>query len=214
MTGVYSVIQKKGKKLLMDKKNFKNNDGFTLIELIIVVSILAILIGILAPQYTKYVEKSRQTMDLANAREIQKQLDLALSLDDIRIPSTHNDYYGIWVMICKKGSNDYAPTPYHGKNFEGIWCGADNGVVIDGVTCTNASDPNPQLKSLLEKAGISSKSFRTYSSTGWDWIIIQVGYRKNGDPFSRIYSGFKDQNGSINQTQGQTNIEKLLYGNS
>ena len=35
-----------------------NNKGFSLVELIIVVAIMAILIGVLAPQYIKYVEKS------------------------------------------------------------------------------------------------------------------------------------------------------------
>ena len=41
-----------------------NNKGFSLMELIIVVAIMAVLIGVLAPQYLKYVEKSRQSADL------------------------------------------------------------------------------------------------------------------------------------------------------
>ena len=41
----------------------KNNRGFSLIELIIVVAIMAVLIGTLAPQYIKYVERSRTVTD-------------------------------------------------------------------------------------------------------------------------------------------------------
>lgn len=43
-----------------------NNKGFSLVELIIVVAIMAVLIGVLAPQYLKYVEKSRESADLDN----------------------------------------------------------------------------------------------------------------------------------------------------
>lgn len=54
----------------------KRNRGFTLIELIIVVSILAILVGLLAPQYTKYVEKSRRAACDANIETLEREYQI------------------------------------------------------------------------------------------------------------------------------------------
>ena len=57
------------------KRNIKEkkNKSFTLIELVIVV---AILVGILAPQYTKYVEKSRKAADASNMDELVKAIEV------------------------------------------------------------------------------------------------------------------------------------------
>ena len=48
----------------MLKKSKESVQGFTLVELIIIVAILGVLVAILAPAYTKYIEKSREATDL------------------------------------------------------------------------------------------------------------------------------------------------------
>lgn len=52
------------------KQKSLNNKGFSLVELIIVIAIMAVLIGVLAPQYIKYVEKSRESADVDNAQAV------------------------------------------------------------------------------------------------------------------------------------------------
>ena len=64
----------------------KNNKGFTLVELVIAIAILAILVGLLAPQYTKYVEKSRKTADVNNLEEIVKEIKVVASDSTYAIP--------------------------------------------------------------------------------------------------------------------------------
>ena len=53
-----------------------NNKGFSLVELIIVIAIMAILIVVLAPQYLKYVERSRNSTDMQNITEITSAIQI------------------------------------------------------------------------------------------------------------------------------------------
>lgn len=52
-----------------------NNSGFSLVELIIVIAIMAVLIGVLAPQFIKYVESSRQSTDMQNVQELKTAIE-------------------------------------------------------------------------------------------------------------------------------------------
>lgn len=60
----------------------KNNKGFSLVELIIVIAIMAILAGALAPALIKYINKSRQSTDIQNADTLRTAVQTALSNPD------------------------------------------------------------------------------------------------------------------------------------
>ena len=57
--------------------NKKNNKGFSLIELIVVVAIMAVLVGVLAPTYLKYVEKTRVQKDVSAVGEFVQAIKVA-----------------------------------------------------------------------------------------------------------------------------------------
>ena len=54
------------------RKGMKDNKGFSLVELIIVIAIMAVLIGVLAPVFIKYVEQSRRSRDIQTAAQIRE----------------------------------------------------------------------------------------------------------------------------------------------
>lgn len=57
----------------------KNKKGFTLVELIIVIAIIAVLAAVLAPQYIRYLEKSRAATDENTVQEIQHNVEIAVA---------------------------------------------------------------------------------------------------------------------------------------
>lgn len=54
----------------------KDNKGFSLIELIIVIAIMAVLVVVLAPQFTKYIERGRKSTDVQSVAEIVTALEV------------------------------------------------------------------------------------------------------------------------------------------
>lgn len=95
------------------KAKLKSNNGFTLIEMLVVVALIAILLAIAVPMVNSSMEKAREATDAANERS-------ALGLAYVEIMSDKSDlmkngtmYY---VISNSKGTlSDTKPTAGYGK---------------------------------------------------------------------------------------------------
>lgn len=63
-----------------------SNKGFSLIELIVVIAIMAVLVGLLAPAYLKYVEKSRKTSDIQGIGQIMDAAEAVSTDEEYHVP--------------------------------------------------------------------------------------------------------------------------------
>ncbi|MBQ8247257.1 MAG: prepilin-type N-terminal cleavage/methylation domain-containing protein [Lachnospiraceae bacterium] len=80
----------------------RNNKGFSLVELIIVIAIMAILVGVMAPQLIKYIEKTNVSSDTQLCDTVKSAVTTA-----VMDPSVLNDSNsksrlaatGIWINV-------------------------------------------------------------------------------------------------------------------
>ena len=59
------------------------NKGFSLVELIVVIAIMAVLVGVLAPTLIRNVEKSRESSDLQTLDSVRGSVTTALSVEAV-----------------------------------------------------------------------------------------------------------------------------------
>ena len=71
----------------------KNNKGFSLVELIIVIAIMAILVGVMAPQLIKYIEKSKVSADTQAADSVHTAVLTAMMDPEIVNVSSYNSEF-------------------------------------------------------------------------------------------------------------------------
>ena len=64
-------------------KKKSNKKGFTIMEMLIVVAIIAVLAAIAIPTFNSALTKSKEAADVANVRAAYAQLQVAILTDDL-----------------------------------------------------------------------------------------------------------------------------------
>ena len=128
-----------------------NNKGFSLVELIIVIAIMAVLAGALAPALITYIEKSRISTDKQTADTIRSAIQAALA-DDTIYDATISD---------SDISGTYTPGT-----------GTTAGLSLTGVTDTSCKT---QVDDNVKPANVKIKSKKAWNETAYTVKITKDG---------------------------------------
>ena len=118
-----------------------NNKGFTLVELIIVIAIMVILVVVIAPQYTRFVNNSRVSGDVQTAQTMATAIDAAVAEGETPFSGSNVD----WAHVPGGNVTATPASKLNGYHFE-ITGTNDLGVSL--ITITDGTHtwecyPNP-----------------------------------------------------------------------
>src|SRR6201998_2550397 len=92
----------------MERVNRHGEDGFTLVELLVVLAILGLLVAIASPQVLKYLARAKVQTASIELKSMAPALDLFL-VDEGRYPTEQE---GLQALVTKPGDLAYWAGPY------------------------------------------------------------------------------------------------------
>lgn len=94
-------------KMAQARENRKDNKGFSLVELIIVIAIMVALVAMLAPQFVKYVQKSRDATVSDAAENVFSMVKSEAALNNIAVDAGETGYV---IVQCAGGNGPITVT--------------------------------------------------------------------------------------------------------
>lgn len=189
------------------KKSKESVQGFTLVELIIIVAILGVLVAILAPAYTKYIEKSREATDLANAKSAYNELMM-------NVAEKEEDPEPISFKLKQKHPGWQSPLPIivGSASFDGT--NTDNWVGTPGRngTCVVSYEKNKGV--IFTWSGGGDVAVRPTYNGKLDTTLntLKEGYKRIGDAnMNNNKAFFSNQTFYIN---GERYTTRVYYADS
>lgn len=139
------------------------NKGFSLVELIIVIAIMAILAAAIAPALIRYIDKSRKADDVTAAGTIESSVSAAIANEDAyeeAVKATPTV-----VANVSKGGGSYIGATFKSEMESSLPQGADIKFKKKGASFYVAqTDANGQISVYLEK---SSGTTNNDGTNGW-----------------------------------------------
>ena len=156
-------------------KKIKNNKGFSLVELIVVIAIMAVLVGVIAPAIMNNIEKSRESKDIQVLDSIASACQMALTdeaayADAVALNVTGTDSWEKTLAeLFALSSNDYRDQVV--ENLGGI----------DDATASSVSMTSTQGKTGTIYVKVTNGSQVTVSvKDGTDVVTLKHLYEADG----------------------------------
>lgn len=166
----------------MGNNRSKKNKGFSLVELIVVIAVMAVLVGVLAPAYLRYVDKAELQKDVSAIGEVIEAIKVAAAEEDVAeiIPNVGEDGSKAWettVMITENTGAITATTTKTGKNVDKLLREVQE-TVGDTITFSNKTIKSIGIEMNVERD-------ENYNVT----VSVEVYEYK---PYDEIYEALND----------------------
>ena len=127
----------------------KKNKGFSLVELIIVIGIMAILVAVMTPMLLKYIEKTNVSSDIQLADSVRQAFIAATTDARVLSDSASEPYFD--KLQSENGMNVDADSSFLGsscvmRESVGDILGVPLNTLVDGMRSKHASDTHVNVK--------------------------------------------------------------------
>ena len=205
--------------IFRSKSRKLNNKGFSLVELLIAIAIMAILAAIIGLTIIRYIDKARKQRDITAAETIYEAASLALASTDDEVRdawekktgektfwvTTNGESYEIEVIAWARGSFNYDKNNGDFKNSwnskQYLWAYVEEFKKnLAQKTVGSKTDYNKDYESIPFKYRKTKDPYGVHKQYADSWIIyrrtdnwqieVWIGYKENGG------DGYKDEKGN------------------